>query len=356
MKIYGIFRGFPGLGRVVAGAGILSELRDRGHEVKAYSYLQGIDVLQEYNINNIAAPQPDSRHIMVIGLNPISNESGILIHAIVKENPDIVIIDGEPLITSTLSMVFPKDKIICLLNKTDIDNKLLPTSTIKFYRFHYLCAGYAFVHGLTNSDYSYLMKEYNCSIHTIPTLLRPNIFNIKNNMLRHYIVGILGGGSQNASSGFIDSTVKIGESIIMLANYLKDEQFLIYCNDSKVSDALKVNLPNNIKVIDNYTNPNIIYKNAKAILCRAGRNTISEALYLHIPTILFSTSGDFRSVEQKKNISDVCNVSKGLMQQCNIGDNVKDVAKKLDEVINKSDVNYSFEPGNRILVNFIENL
>lgn len=45
MKIFGIFRGFPGLGRVVVGAGLLSMLKARGHEVKAYSYLQGNAVL-----------------------------------------------------------------------------------------------------------------------------------------------------------------------------------------------------------------------------------------------------------------------------------------------------------------------
>ena len=42
MKILGIFRGFPGLGRLVGGVSILEALRDRyGFKVKAVSYLQG---------------------------------------------------------------------------------------------------------------------------------------------------------------------------------------------------------------------------------------------------------------------------------------------------------------------------
>ena len=38
MKILGIFRGFPGLGRIVSGVSILETLRDKyGFKVKAVS-------------------------------------------------------------------------------------------------------------------------------------------------------------------------------------------------------------------------------------------------------------------------------------------------------------------------------
>ena len=46
MRILGIFRGFPGLGRVVSGVGILETLRDKYNcEVEIISYLQGKDYL-----------------------------------------------------------------------------------------------------------------------------------------------------------------------------------------------------------------------------------------------------------------------------------------------------------------------
>ena len=42
MKILGIFRGFPGLGRVVSGVALLETLRDKYDcEIKCISYLQG---------------------------------------------------------------------------------------------------------------------------------------------------------------------------------------------------------------------------------------------------------------------------------------------------------------------------
>ena len=41
--VIGVFRGFPGLGRVSAGIALLKELQHRGFEVAAISYYQAIE-------------------------------------------------------------------------------------------------------------------------------------------------------------------------------------------------------------------------------------------------------------------------------------------------------------------------
>ena len=107
MKIYGIFRGFPGLGRVMSGVALLNSLRRQGYEVYAYSYLQGLEVLKQNNISLIHDEQPSKLHIMVIGLNPISKIAGEIYDDIIKNKPDLVLVDGEPLFISTLSMIYP---------------------------------------------------------------------------------------------------------------------------------------------------------------------------------------------------------------------------------------------------------
>ena len=59
MKILGIFRGFPGLGRVVGGVSLLEEMRDTyGHKIKLISYLQGNKYLESrgYSIDCEANP------------------------------------------------------------------------------------------------------------------------------------------------------------------------------------------------------------------------------------------------------------------------------------------------------------
>ena len=356
MKIFGIFRGFPGLGSAVAGAGILNMLKSRGHEVKAYSYLQGNAVLAEYGLDRIIDKKPDKRHIMIIGLNPISVESGILIDKILDENPDLVILDGEPLLVSTLAMVFPRTKILSLLNPTDIENQSLPMSSLKFYRNHYLSAGCAFVHGLSGGSYAKIGKNYSCEIFSIRTILRPNILNYSISASGTSVVGILGGGSENASPEFLNSTVAMGRKIISLASYLPHDNFFIYCNDMKICSILCSNLPDNIKVIGKYVSPEKIYANAKVVLCRAGRNTVSELLFLKIPAMLFSTAGDFRSTEQDKNIDDVCLLSGDLMKKCHIDDSVEYIANQLYSIANELNVNYKFTPGNEKILKFIENM
>lgn len=356
MKIFGIFRGFPGLGRVVAGSGLLKTLAERGHKVKAYSYLQGNDLLASYNFDRIISEQPPSQHVMIIGLNPISKEAGLLIETIVRENPDAVLIDGEPLLTSTLAMVFPREKIFCLLNPSDVENKSLPISSLKFYRSHYLSAGHAFVHGITPKNYSELADEYSCRLHGVPTILRPSVLNLSPLKRGSFLVGILGGGSKMASQNFLRSTVKIAQDIFSLAKLLSTEKFILYCNDKEIFETLKDSAPCNLELVSEYVAPEIIYPKAKAILCRAGRNTVSEALFLKIPTVLFSTQGDFRSAEQNKNIERACGLSKGFMQKCFIGEPPAAIARKLHDAMKNSNADTKFVAGNDIVLDYIENL
>ena len=49
-KIYGIFRGFPGLGRVSSGISILKEFQKIGYDIAGISYLQGLEALHKQSI------------------------------------------------------------------------------------------------------------------------------------------------------------------------------------------------------------------------------------------------------------------------------------------------------------------
>ena len=356
MKIFGIFRGFPGLGRVVSGVAILDSLRKEGHEVKAYSYLQGKKVLEDYNIEKIMEEEPICPHIMIIGLNPISKEMGNLIEKILKEKPDLVIIDGEPLLTSTLSYVFPREKIISFLNPTDIENLSLPLSSILFYRKHYLSAKNVFVHGINVPEFFKFEKEYSCNIKNVNTILRNEILNLSGKIEGKKIIGILGGGCSQSSNNFFDSTVKMGKTIIKLASVLSKENFIIYCNDKLIKKKIGKNLPLNVEIEDKYTNPIKMYKEAKLVLCRAGRNTVSELLYLGIPALLFASKGDFRSNEQEKNINVVCSLSNHNIEKISITASKEDLIKKVNKVINHGIIRNNFIPGNKIILNYIKDI
>ena len=353
MKIFGIFRGFPGLGRVVSGIGLLDELRRKGHSIKAYSYLQGNALINEYGIDRIIDDEPCDPHIMVIGLNPISKEIGKLFDVIQDEKPDLIIIDGEPLITSTLSTVYPRERIVCLLNPSDIENDSLPVSSINFYRHHYLTAKHVLVHSFINDDYKRIADEYNCNIYSINTIIRPEILKIKTKKYSNTIIGILGGGCAHCSVGFLQSTIKVAINICKLSKLMKDYNFVVYCNDLHVKSSISNIASSNFKIIDTYASPQDMYENACAAICRAGRNTTSELLYLGIPMLLFAAGGDFRSVEQGKNIRSLRKISHGLADKVYINEDINNIKKKMEQVLKHHNVKTGFLPGNSTSVEII---
>ena len=122
MKILGIFRGFPGLGRIVGGVSILEALRDRyGFKVKAVSYLQGNKYLKTRGFETLGDVTVfDYCSIGLLPTNHFAKEINLLVKEFV---PDIIIIDGEPLIIQSLRISYPKAKIVTLLNPSDVDNE-----------------------------------------------------------------------------------------------------------------------------------------------------------------------------------------------------------------------------------------
>lgn len=101
-----------------------------------------------------------------------------------------------------------------------------------------------------------------------------------------------------------------GEKMIESSRILSAYRCRIYCNDRTVASALRQYLSENdsVEIFDSYVNPARMYSGAKAVICRAGRNTTSELLYLKIPSILLSANNDFRSEEQKRILIKSCNI------------------------------------------------
>ncbi len=149
----------------------------------------------------------------------------------------------------------------------------------------------------------------------------------------------------------------MGNRIIEAAGLMPEEYFTIYCNDNSLAQDLfcKCELKN-VSIVEKYTSPKEMYKNAKAVVCRAGRNTISEVLYLNIPAILMSTSGDFRSVEQEKNMDQVCNLKPGRLLKSNTQDSGRILMEKIRSIIATSDNGYVFNVGNKEVLDFIKSM
>ncbi len=353
MRIYGIFRGFPGLGRVVSGIALLSELQSRGNEVKAYSYLQGRHAIEAHGIDLIMEQQIPSNQIMPIGINPVSREAEKLIDIICDDDPDLVIVDGEPLFISTLSEVFPRQKVLALMNPSDLFNKSNPISSRVFFQKHYLSAGSAIVHGLSKKLPVSELNTYDCNVLYTNTIVRKDVLDIEL-LKRTNIAVILGGGSVNSSIGFLNSTIEIACRVLEAAGYLSDEHFVIYCNDEHVAELVsRMPCPSNVDIIPTYTSPRKIYSSAKVVVCRAGRNTISEILCVNIPAVLMSSSGDVRSSEQDENIRVACAIDSNHIVKSDRGESGRSLSDLIERVMKSQKISYGFVPGNDEALQFI---
>ena len=177
MRILGIFRGFPGLGRVVAGVSLLEELRDQyGADIRVISYLQGNEYLKTKGYVDLQEATP--MDYCSIGLVP-TNKMGVYIHTTIKEyTPDLILIDGESLIVHSIKLSFPDMKIAVLLNPSDVDNPYNDKEAMDYFNSLYSMADVAIVHGLRKivkpSLYGY--KQF----YSLDTILRREILEITN--------------------------------------------------------------------------------------------------------------------------------------------------------------------------------
>ena len=299
-KILGIFRGFPGLGRVVAGVSLLETLRDDyDYDVKVISDLQGKEYLESHGYVNL--PEATPMDYCSIGLLP-TNKMGRYIHDAIRDfMPDAILIDGEPLILQSIKISHPSIKIITLLNPADVNNPYNDKDAMDYFNAMYSLSDLAIVHGLRLVEKD---RRYNNLI-SINTIIRREIIALKN-IPSNNIYCVLGGGTVNVSQQFEDSTLRIGELCLKAASLLPDYNMHIICSSKNISKVLKENNnANNLRLYNDIVSPQHYYSDAGLIITRSGRNTLSELAFLGIPAISFVSGCTYRKVEQSNNLNDL---------------------------------------------------
>lgn len=300
-KALGIFRGFPGLGRVVAGVSIMETLRDRyGYDIRMISYLQGNKYLALRGYDGLK--EATTFDYCSIGLLP-TNKMGAHIHNTIKSfMPDVCIVDGEPLILQSIKISYPNIKIVALLNPSDVDNPNNDKEAMDFFNAIYSLCDLAIVHGLRILKKDDRYKNF-ISIHTI---LRREILEIKENIPTNNIYCVLGGGTENVEMTFVESTIKIAELCQEVATFLPQYTIHLICSSQNIFNVLTTNsMPKNLRIYDKIISPNQYYSDASLIITRSGRNTLSELAFLRIPTITFISGCSYRASEQSNNVKDL---------------------------------------------------
>lgn len=349
MKVFAVLRGFPGLGRVMSGLTILETLKkEHSANIKLYTYMQGVTALKLFDFQNFMNNEVSSNEITSLGLDPVGKTSVKIMNEILSWQPDIVIVDGEPLLINLIALCYDRNKIISLLNPSDLENDSLPYSTKRFFQSSFLNCACGIVHGYeTENDYS----MYDNVIY-INTILRNRIIDLKKNVgncqeKSHNITCILGGGSKSSNVEFIESTLNLGKNIIQAASLLSEYYFNIYSNDNYLIEELNQGeKPFNVSVKEHIGTEKDLYLNTDLAICRAGRNTTSEILFLNIPCILVAAGKDYRASEQRKNITNIIQkYNYGAFQYDNISHlNLVEIIKK---AVNLKKIDNGFEPGNK---------
>lgn len=348
MKVLGIFRGFPGLGRIVSGVSLLETLRDRYNcEIEIISYLQGNRYLKSKGYKGLREAIP--MDYCSIGLLP-TNKMGVHINDKIKSfSPDLIIIDGEPLILHSIKISHPTIKVVCLLNPADVDNPHNDKEAMDYFNNLYSLADLAIVHGLRTPIQVY---KYNKLI-SVPTILRSEILHVRNKPSND-IYCILGGGTVNVGYQFESSTISIANVCKSLANRLSDFNMHIICSSQNIFDALNeskdavnVILHNDVLAAEKY------YSNAALVITRSGRNTLSELAYLGIPSLSLVTGDSYRRIEQEQNLNSIC--AKNILSVSS-DTPIEEIYEKTMHLIKQGRSNNNYVPGNDLAIREILSL
>ena len=347
-KILGIFRGFPGLGRVVSGVSLLETLWDEyGYSIEIISYLQGNRYLELKGYKNLHEVVP--MDYCSIGLLP-TNVIGTYIHEKIRcFLPDVVIIDGEPLIIQALRISYPKLKIVALLNPADIENEQNDKDAMRYFNAMYSLSDLAIVHGLRSVSKIGSYKK----IVSVNTILRKEILKVNTNRTNN-IFCLLGGGTVNVGYSFSESTIQIAKLSMDASEYLKEYKMHIVCSSKNIYDALnEFKHGKNIILYDKILDIQEYYSKAGLIITRSGRNTLSELAYLGIPALSFLSGCQYRKAEQKQNLEalGVHNV-----KPVSLSIQPKELANQIKDMMSAKCHREFFVPGNQQAIQEILNL
>lgn len=299
MKIYAVLRGFPGLGRVIAGFELLKYFESNYKaEIKISTYFQGETYINSKGYKT--SIKVDDKDVSSVGIISVSKSGEKIIEDIISFKPDIVLIDGEPILLHNLKISYPELYVISLLNPFDINNPYNSKNSQDFFIHMFSYADLSIVHGLWHEKKPIGFKEYL----SINSIVRDSISEISNTENSNTIVCLLGGGSKSVNSGFTSGTIEIAKQVIDVALINKEYRFKIYTSDFFIKNEILKHISTcnssseNISVIENITDETVIFSEARLVIARAGRNTISELLTMNTPAIIIPTTANFRGSEQ----------------------------------------------------------
>lgn len=355
MKIFAILRGFPGLGRVISGVELLKHFeKENQAEIKLVTYFKGIEYIKTNDLHSVV--DVHEKDVSSIGIIPVSESGEAIIREIIEFKPDVLIIDGEPLMIYNLKNIYPNLKIVSLLNPFDVNNPHNQESSSKFFLSMFSHADISIVHGLWNENKPEGFDKYI----SVNSIVRNSIPRLVCNQDSNNIVCLLGGGSKSNSSAFLESTFEIAMQVLNLSNLNKHFKFRIHTSDDIIKNKLLEYINSdfikycNVSIFSHITSEIDLYSDAKLVIARAGRNTISELLAMNMPSIIIPTSANFRGSEQMSNCCFINSLDSNIIKTHALEDKISSLNEKFNKILtNIKDEGKKFKSGNKEVVRYI---
>lgn len=351
MKIIGVFRGFPGLGRMMSGTEIIRMLiKEHGAEATVFTYYQGsrYALTSDLRYDNYRV---DARDISSMGIVPVSRYGEHILRYIEDNDVDLAIVDGEPLMIEAIKVNRPQCGVVALLNPKDWDNPSNTESSMAIFRHLYRMADRIIIHGFEPFSYC---SETDGICHT-NTIIRREILSLERRPVQKSVCCILGGGTSNVSESFRESTLALARLVVETARIMVDFEFTILCSglDLPVGSASFGAIPPNVSIISDICSVIPYYERAGLVITRAGRNTLSELLALGIPGLVCLSGDSFREGEQKRNIEVIESLTENIVafrQDCGAAS----LSQSILDAIARPSEKRQWEPGNIAAFGYIE--
>lgn len=287
-----VLRGTPGLGRVVASVELARSLEE-SFDVSCFFVTYGNGLAYLAALHAQCAVQVDRQDIMSLGIQPVSASAERILELVRTLRIDCVVIDGEPLMVLAIKVGLPGVPIVSVMNPSDWCNAQLPPSTIAFFRFCYGASDYRIVHGLE----PLAVEESN--VLSTSTIIRREVLALSSVERSNVVSVVFGGGTTCATSAFHESCQAFFRVVLDVARYEASLVFKVFLSGARFPYA-EGGVPANVVIVEKLAMARDVY-DCEVVVARAGRNTISEILFLRKKAVLFSVVGEHRTGEQRKN-------------------------------------------------------
>jgi hypothetical protein len=161
---------------------------------------------------------------------------------------------------------------------------------------------------------------------------------------------VFGGGTASATSAFYESCRLFFKVVLDAARQEASLLFRVFLSEADFP-CKDGDIPTNVVIVKDIAAARDVY-DCEIVVARAGRNTISEILFLKKKAVLFSVMGEHRTGEQQRNASLAQGWGRQSVRMLTSYDSTL-LCAEIKKLQRTGTPDYEFRPGNTEALRFI---